>query len=110
MTNEISTRHRDSQWVDWINEWGVRLEEMKSSDFKFDDKKKFLKTIINNIVVKSTDKIENDLTIKFKLPYVNDQLVFKDNKDKSKGYILKDGSYSKKLRIGCLKKIKDNGK
>jgi hypothetical protein len=31
MKNEISTRHRDSQWVDWINEWGVRLEEMKSS-------------------------------------------------------------------------------
>ena len=104
MTNEISTRHRDSQWVDWINEWGVRLEEMKSSDFKFDDKKKFLKTIINNIVVKSTDNLEHDLTIKFKLPYVNDQLIYKDNKDKSKGYILKDGSYSKKLRIGSLKK------
>ena len=79
MTNEISTRHRDSQWVDWINEWGVRLEEMKSSDFKFDDKKKFLKTIINNIVVKSTDNLEHDLTIKFKLPYVNDQLIYKDN-------------------------------
>ena len=31
MINEISTRQRDSQWVDWINEWGVRLEEMKSS-------------------------------------------------------------------------------
>ena len=104
MTNEISTRHRDSQWVDWINEWGVRLEEMKSSDFKFDDKKKFLKTIINNIVVKSTDNLEHDLTKKFKLPYVNDQLIYKDNKDKSKGYILKDGSYSKKLRIGSLKK------
>ena len=79
MTNEISTRHRDTQWVDWINEWGVRLEEMKSSDFKFDDKKKFLKTIINNIVVKSKDNLEHDLTIKFKLPYVNDQLIYKDN-------------------------------
>jgi len=28
---------------------------------------------------------------------VNDQLIYKGNKDKSKGYILKDGSYSKKL-------------
>ena len=104
MTNEISTRHRDSQWVNWINEWGVRLEEMKNSDFKFEDKKKFLKTIINNIVVKSTDNLEHDLTIKFKLPYVNDELIYKDNNDKSKGYILKDGGYSKKLRIGSLKK------
>ena len=77
---------------------------MKSSDFKFEDKKKFLKTIINNIVVKSTDNLEHGLTIKFKLPYVNDQLIYKNNNNKSKGYILKVGSYSKKLRIGSLKK------
>jgi hypothetical protein len=67
---------------------------MKSSDFKRDDKKKFLKTIINNIVVKSSDNLAHDLTIKFKLPYVNDQLIYKgnkDNKNKSKGYIPRDG-------------------
>ncbi|MDC0390815.1 hypothetical protein OAM64_04425 [Candidatus Thioglobus sp.] len=84
---------------------------MKSSDFKFDDKKKFLKTIINNIV-KSTDNLAHDLTIKFKLPYVNDQLIYKGNKgnkNKSKGYIPRDGFF-KKLRIGSLKKIKDNAK
>ena len=49
--------------------------------------------IINNIVVKSTDNLAYDLTIKFKLPYANDQLIYKDNKDnkdKSKGYILRD--------------------
>ena len=66
---------------------------MKSSDFKRDDKKKFLKTIINKIVVKSTDNLAHDLTIKLKLPYVNNQLIYKDNKDnkdKSKGYILRD--------------------
>jgi len=49
-----------------------RLKKLKSYDFKFDDKKKFLKTIINNIVVKSTDNLEHDLTIKIKLPYMND--------------------------------------
>ena len=59
-----------------------------------------LKTIINNIVVKSTDNLEDDLTIKLKLSYVNDQLIYKDikdNKDKSKGYILKN-EFFKKLR------------
>ena len=59
---------------------------MKNSDFKFDD------------------KIEHEFTIKFKLPSVNDKLIYKENNDKSKGYILKDGSYSKKLRIHSLKK------
>ena len=53
---------------------------------------------------------ERELTILFTLSYVNDKLIYKNNTDKSKGYILKDGSYSKKLRIGSLKKIKDNGK
>ena len=59
-----------------------------------------LKTIINNIVVKSTDNLEDDLTIKLKLSYVNDQLIYKDikdNKDNSKGYILKN-EFFKKLR------------
>lgn len=104
MLDEISTRHQNSQWIDWINEWGVRLEEMNNSEFNFDDKKTLLKTIVDKIIVKSTDNLEHELTIKFKLPYVNDELIYKDNNDKNKGYILKDGSYSKKLRIGTLKK------
>ena len=67
---------------------------MKNSDFKFDD------------------KIEYEMTIKFKLPSVNDKLIYNDNNDnndKSKGYILKNGSYSKKLRINSLKKSRVNG-
>ena len=79
---------------------------MKRDDFKLEDKRKFLKTIIEKIVVKSKDKLEHEheLSITFKFPYVNDKLVYKDNTDKSKGYILKDGRYSKKLRIHSLKK------
>ena len=66
---------------------------------------KFLHNTIINIVVKSTDNLEHKLTIKFTLPYVDDKLIYNDNSDKSKGYILKDGSYSKKLRVGSLKKL-----
>ena len=83
---------------------------MKRDDFKLYDKRKFLKTIIEKIVVKSKDKLEHELSITFKFPYVNDKLVYKDNTDKSKGYILKDGRYSKKLRIHSLKKIEVNGR
>jgi len=49
------------------------------------------------------DRVKIALAKKFKLPYMNDQLIYKD---KSKGYILKDGSYSKKLMIGSLKKLR----
>ena len=82
---------------------------MKNSDFKFDDKKRFLKSVVDKIIVKSDDKIEYELTIKFKLPYVNDKLIYNDNNDKSKGYILKNGSYSKKLRVSSFKKSKVDG-
>ena len=52
-----------------------------------------LKTIINNIVVKNTNNLEHDLTIKLKLIYKD----IKDDKDNSKGYILKN-EFFKKLR------------
>ncbi len=104
MLSELSYRHQNSQWVDWVKEWGSRLNDMKNSEFKFEDKKRFLNTILEKIIVKSEDKIEHELTIKFKLPYVNDKMVYRDNNDKSKGYTLKDGSYSKKLRMFSLKK------
>ncbi len=104
MLSELSQRHQNAQWVDWVKEWGSRLEEMKNSEFKFQDKKEFLNTVVDKIIVSSEDRTEHELTIKFKLPYVNDELVWSDNKDKSKGYILKDGSYSKTLRMSLLKK------
>ena len=77
---------------------------MNDSDFKFDDKKTFLKTIVDKIIVKSKDELQHELSIKFKFPYVNDEVIYNDINDKSKGYILKDGRYSKKLRIHSLKK------
>jgi hypothetical protein len=98
------SRHQNSQWTDWLNEWGSRLDRMNDSDFKFNDKKTFLKTIVDKIIVKSKDKLQHELSIKFKFPYVNDELIYNDINDKSKGYILKDGSYSKKLRVSSLKK------
>ena len=58
--NEISNRNQKSKWVDWVNEWGNRLDEMKRDDFKLEDKRKFLKTIIEKIVVKSKDKLEHE--------------------------------------------------
>jgi len=54
---------------------------------KIEDKK----TIVDNIIVKGLDTHEHELEIKFKLPYVNDEFIYKDNKDKSKGYILTIG-------------------
>lgn len=73
--NEISSRNQNSQWVDWINEWGNRLNRINDSDLKFDDKKTLLKTIIDKIIVKSKDNLQHELSIIFKFLYVNDELI-----------------------------------
>ena len=62
------------------------------------------------VLVEILNQIDHELSIKFKFPYVNDELTYNDISDKSKGYILKDGGYSKKLRIHSLKKPQVNGK
>jgi len=36
---------------------------------KIEDKKTFLKTIVDNIIVKGLDTHEHELEVKFKLPY-----------------------------------------
>ncbi len=38
---------------------------------------------------------------------MNDELIYNDINDKSKGYILKDGSYSKNLRVSSSKEKKE---
>ena len=104
LQTEVSKRYTENEWTDWVKEWGSRLEEMKSSDFTFEDKKNFIRSVVEKIVVQSDGKIEHELDIQFKLPYVNDKLVWNDEEKKSQGYILKDGGYSKRLRISYLKK------
>tara|TARA_B100001964_G_scaffold220394_1_gene263398 strand:- start:2281 stop:2913 length:633 start_codon:yes stop_codon:yes gene_type:complete len=106
LQTEVSKRYTENEWTDWVKEWGSRLEEMKSSDFTFEDKKNFIRSVVEKIVVQSDGKIEHELDIQFKLPYVNDKLVWNDEEKKSKGYILKNGGYSKRLRISYLKKNK----
>ena len=100
----MSEEEKNQKWVDWVKEFGDRIGEMKKSDFKFEEKKKFLEGVVEKIVVKNTDVQEHELKIEFRLPYVGDKLVWNDEEKKSKGYILKNGKRSKVLRVNLLKK------
>ena len=54
-------------------------------------KKRFLEGLLENILVTSDDKQTHSITLKFKIPYVNDKLVWKDQTKKSDGYDLTGG-------------------
>ena len=101
---ELSSTENKGKWVDWVVEWGNRIEELKNPDLSIKDKKKFIAAVVDKIIVENTKGREHELTIKFNLPYVNDKLVWNDENKKSKGYFLKNGSRSKLLRVSQLKK------
>jgi len=95
---------RQKNWVDWVKEFGSRIDKLNSPDLSVEDKKKFLEGVIDRILVTNNDVREHELKIEFRLPYVGDKLEYKDPKNKSKGYSIKKGHKSKKLLVNLLKK------
>jgi site-specific DNA recombinase len=79
-----------SQWVDWVKEFGDRIETWKSVDFDFDQKKTLINQFVKSIEVISEDKTSHRLKINFNVPYINDRFEWKFKTDKSKQWV-KDG-------------------
>ena len=85
-----------SDWIDWIGKYGKDVSEKMS---KVDTK--MLEGIVDEIIVHPTFSNNRDkylkqvghlFQIKFKLPIVDDELVYKPKK-KSQGYTLKKGKF-----------------
>jgi site-specific DNA recombinase len=92
-----------NRWTDWLSKFGDRLGAMV--DFTPQERHEFLKGVIDHIVVKTLDKQSHELVIRFKIPYVNDSLVWRDANRKSLGYDLKDGDFGIGVDIDTKKKI-----
>ena len=95
-------------WVDWITKYGDDISK------KFDDASTdFLNGMIDTIKVTPTfafnrDEIEKQvghkLVVNFKQAIVGDNIVYEDEKNKSKGYNVVNGK--KKLDVGSLEILK----
>jgi len=92
-----------TRWTDWLSKFGDRLGAM--AEFAVQERHEFLKGVIDHIVVKTLDKQSHELVIRFKIPYVNDQLVWRNPNRKSLGYDLKDGDFGISVDIDTKKKI-----
>ena len=86
----INNTKQSLQWVDWVNEFSDKIEELKS-ETDMQVKKRFLEGLLENILVTSDDKQTHSITLNFKIPFVNDKLVWKDQTKKSDGYDLTGG-------------------
>lgn len=102
LLQEIYSIENSTSWVDWIGEFGSRINKL--GEFTAEDKHKFLKGLIDRISVKTIDKQQHELVINFRLPYVDDDLIYKDKKDKRKGYTVKEGSRTIGVPLDMSKK------
>ena len=85
----LQLKGRD-KWIDWVQQMNKEIEEMK--DWSLEDKKVKLNQFINTIYVNYDEKEdEHNLMVDFSLPILGDNIVYIDNKDKSKGYNYEEG-------------------
>lgn len=95
--NELTQLDENLIWVDWVKQFSDRINtNIKSTK----NKKEFLRGLLESVVVKSVMGNDRDgkevqvghsLELNFKMKIVNDKLVWKDEKNKNKGYDLKNG-------------------
>ena len=85
------------KWVNWVNKFSSKLE--KTNDLSDIDKKKYLTNLVSEISVETVDLQTHRLHIKFVTPIVEDDLVWKDPKDKKLGYDLIDGKLLKSVNF-----------
>ena len=87
----IDGLHYSAGWLDWVKQFGNRLDDMRSGDKSVEEKKVFIGGILDRIDVSFSDKQTAHLDIHLLYPYVGDKLTYKDRKDKRKGYTLSEG-------------------
>jgi site-specific DNA recombinase len=100
---ELDDLTKSTRWVDWVQKFGDQLESIgKESP---ENRHEFLQGILKNIVVKTVDSNSHTLTLNFHVPYVDDELISKDQKKKSAGYKINGGKRDKSIEVDTSKKV-----
>ena len=107
LQEQIDSNQRQGKWIDWYKSFGTRIEKLRESDLTEKEKNEFLKGIIASIKVSEKDEITHNLVITFREPYVDDKLIWVNEKKKSLGYSLKNGKKTKRInKVNISKKIR----
>ena len=81
--NEIDGANRQKKWVDWVVKFQSKIDDYKK--FSPEQKKDFLSGLVTVIDVYMIDTQTHWLDVEFKIPLVNDELVFVDPVKRSGG-------------------------
>nr|MBC8197766.1 hypothetical protein [Candidatus Neomarinimicrobiota bacterium] len=96
---KMKSKHQHDGFVDWIKKRQHKIKNM-SKITNVDEKIKYVKEFVNRVEMnhnKETNKFV--VSIILNLPLFNDKLVWKNKKDKSKGYDIHEGDLKKKIEL-----------
>lgn len=99
--NSIIQYETKKNWVDWVSEFGNKME--KFGEFLPEERKKLLFNVVDKIEVETVDKQTHKLLIHFKLPYVDDKFEW-INKGKNSRYKIYAGGKVKEVELSTSKK------
>jgi len=111
--SRIEELDKNKDWVDWLEKYGDDLRVKTSTHSK---RREFIEGLVNKVVVDVEHSKDRDgnkiqvgqtLTIHFKVKIVKDKIEYYDKNNKSLGYEIVKGNYTKNSNVMSL--IKGRG-
>jgi len=106
VVRDLQQETQNRVWIDWLKEFGKRIDDLRDPSLTIEDKKGFLQGVVDRIDVKSLDNQTHELKVGFTFPYVGDTLVKDTQNGKSPKSRVKGGKKVKRVRTNLLKKPK----
>jgi len=108
LEGKIRFKKQKQEFIDWITIRQNYLKDLSSID-SMDEKKKVVIKILEMVTIDYNFESDTHIVkLKLKYPLFNDELVWKDENDKSKGYYFNEGEFEKtfefKSKVGRPKK------
>jgi site-specific DNA recombinase len=87
----VHSKKRSKKWVNWIDKFENKIDDLKSSNWSNEEKRTFLEGVLDKIEVTTKDKHTHILNMVFQSPYVNDILEWNVKGKPKKGYKVIEG-------------------
>ena len=91
LNNQIHQSKSDKKWINWLDNFKGKIDDLRNSSLSIEEKKKFLEGLVEKISVKTKDKQNHQLIIKFTSPFVNDKFEWNEVGNPKKGYKVIEG-------------------
>ena len=104
MKSDIENSDRNRRWVNWISIYEKNIKQFRDQNFPIGAKKEILKGFLEKIIVTQRDKQTISFTIDYNIPIIDDQMKYKNIKNKSKGYEPIEGTKTSILELDLSRK------